>query len=204
MGTHPSALQAQLGLGVVACPCPCPPPKAGRLCPEGHTSPGLTLPEELNVPRAPGVFVTEHSRDQDELLPPLHMDTDCGKPFTPPTQAAGEGRKGPHLLRANTAHPFLTPKTPQEERKDSVFYTPSVQHTPLPQAPPDSPLAHIWDRNSVPALGSTEKLRKAPTHPIQTHPALAPAPCPYPALLQGFFLGIKLTVCQMLPCRSEY
>lgn len=91
-----------------------------------------------------------------------------------------------------------------KERKDSVFHTPGAQHTPLPQAPSDSPLAHIWDRDSAPALGSTAELRKAPAHPTQTHSALAPTPCPYPALLQWFFLGVKLTLCPMFPCRTEY
>lgn len=87
-----SALKPQLGLAVVATSLSlsCSPPKAGRLCPEGQTTPQLTLPEEQDVPRAPGVFVTEPSRDQDELLPSLDMDTACGKPFTPLTPGAGQ------------------------------------------------------------------------------------------------------------------
>lgn len=93
----------------------------------------------------------------------------------------------------------------QHRRKGRIQFSTalSVKHTPLPQAPSDSLLAHIWDRNSVPALGSTEKLRKARARPTQTHSALAPTPCPYPALLRWFFLGIKLTLGQMFPCRSE-
>lgn len=65
------------------------------------------------------------------------------------------------------------------------------------------PLTHMWDRNSVPALGSTEKLSKARARPTRTHSALAPTPCPYPAPLRWLFLGIKLTLGQMFPCRTE-
>lgn len=89
----------------------------------------------------------------------------------------------------------------QHRRKGRIQFSTalSVKHTPLPQAPSDSPLAHTWDRNSVPALGSTEKLRKARARPTQTHSALAPTPSPYPALLRWFFLGIKLTLGQISP-----
>lgn len=122
-----SALQPQLGLAVVATSLSlsCPPPKAGRLCPEGHTTPELTQPKEQDVPRAPGVFVTGPSRDQAELLPSLDTDTACGKPFTPHTR----GRTGPHLLRVNS--PSLPhPKDSTGGREGFSFPSPQCQaHT---------------------------------------------------------------------------
>lgn len=90
MGTHPVSTATTAGAGCGGSSLSCPPTKAGSLCPEGHKTPELTLPEEQNVPRAPGGFVTETSQDKDKLLPSLDMDTACGKPFTPPRQGAEE------------------------------------------------------------------------------------------------------------------
>lgn len=98
MGTHPVSAAATAGAGCGGPSLSCPSPKAGKLCPEGHTTPELTLPEEQNVPRAPGVFVTEPSWDQDQLLPSLDMDTACGKPFPP----LDKGLKSAHLLKVNS------------------------------------------------------------------------------------------------------
>lgn len=84
-GTHPVSTATTAGAGCGGPSLSCPPPKAGRLCPEGHAALELTLSEEQNVPRAP-----EPSQDQDKPIHPWTWTPLEGSLSLSPRQGAGE------------------------------------------------------------------------------------------------------------------
>lgn len=112
------------------------------------------------------------------------------------------GRTGPHLLRVNS------PSLPHSKdstggREGFSFPQPSVSSThrchrhlltpPLLTPGTETQFLHLAPQRS------SGRHEPGP----HKHSALAPTPSPYPALLRWFFLGIKLTLGQMFPCRSE-